>query len=77
MRENFNLWVKGNEINKAEIWKLQEGLYEVKRRNKYADGYQTPVFFVWDQREDRQILSTLNYQEAYSAWEETINSSRE
>ena len=66
--ENFKRWVRGNEINKAEIWELQSGLYEIKRKNTAADGYLSPVFFVWDLFNDRQILSTLNYQEAYSAW---------
>lgn len=72
--ENFKLWIKGNEINNAEIWKLQEGLYEIKRKCTVSDGYFSPVFFVWDIKNDRQIVSTLNYQEAVTAWQNMKNS---
>ena len=70
--ENFRLWVKGNEINNTEIWKLGNGFYETKRKNQYTDGYLSPVFFVWDLMNDRMLTATLNYEEAYAAWQRTV-----
>lgn len=72
-KENFKLWVKGNETNKAEMWKLGEGFYEIKRRNQYSDGYISPVFFVWDLMNDRVIVATTSYQEAYHMWKRTVS----
>ena len=75
--ENFNLWMKGNEINDAQVWKLGEGFYEVKRKNQFSDGFLSPVFFVWDLMNDRVITATLNYQEAVQTWRRTVNGSPE
>ena len=71
--ENFKLWVEGNRINDTQIWKLDEGFYETKRKNDHSDGYLSPVFFVWDKLGDRQMIATLNYQEAFAVWRKTIN----
>ena len=72
--ENFSLWLKGNQANKAEVWRLGKGFYEVKRKNEFSDGYLSPVFFVWDMLNDKQIIATLNYTEAATAWSNTSQS---
>lgn len=69
---NFELWVKGCEINHTEIYCLDgsgdHGVYQTRSRYmmNHVYYYNSPVFHVWIN--GKWLASTTNYHSAMGAW---------
>lgn len=69
----FDLWVKGCEINKTLLYRLEgnkdTALYKTISQHlvKHNFYYDTPVYHVWVK--GKRLIATTSYLEAYHKWE--------
>lgn len=65
-------WINSFSEGKTRLWTLEEynevGLYQTKSSYMYRGNefYDSPVYHVWNK--DRNVISTLNYIEAYNVF---------
>lgn len=68
----FELWIRGCEINKTNVFCLggsgDNGFYKLNKPMLVNNNYffDTPVYIVW--KHGRQACATTNYQDALHCW---------
>jgi hypothetical protein len=74
--EMFSLWLKGCEMNKTQIYRLEgngdTAVYKCQKsyEHKHYYYYESPVYMVWIA--GKIVLSTTNYFEAISKYKEAV-----
>ena len=72
----FECWVKGNELNKTDLWCLEgkgdTALYKTQTKHEVNNNYygDTPVFHVWIK--GKSELSTTDYQAAVALYQRRV-----
>ena len=72
MSLNFDLWLKGCEVNNTILYCLEgsgdTGLYKLQKQYEYKNNYfyENPVYIGWVK--GKQVCACGNYLEALNVW---------